>query len=92
MLGRRPGGQTIGRSVARLLPGAVVTLSKAKGRESGWLHRLLSMTRTVVGMPDYEAYLEHFRRFHPDAPILTPRQFYLEFVQARYGDGPTRCC
>jgi uncharacterized short protein YbdD (DUF466 family) len=51
-----------------------------------------SFIRSIAGMPDYEAYLEHFRRFHPDAPLLTRRQFYMEFVQARYGDGPTRCC
>jgi uncharacterized short protein YbdD (DUF466 family) len=43
-------------------------------------------------MPDYDAYIEHLRFHHPDAPVPTPRAFYEEFIRARYGDGPTRCC
>jgi uncharacterized short protein YbdD (DUF466 family) len=43
-------------------------------------------------MPDYAAHVEHVRRCHPDRPIPSPRQFYDEYVRARYGDGPTRCC
>ncbi|MEZ0336321.1 MAG: CstA-like transporter-associated (seleno)protein [Gemmatimonadales bacterium] len=43
-------------------------------------------------MPDYAAHVEHLRRCHPDRPIPTERHFYEEFVRARYGDGPTRCC
>jgi uncharacterized short protein YbdD (DUF466 family) len=43
-------------------------------------------------MPDYAAHVEHLRRCHPDWPIPSPRQFYDEYVLARYGDGPTRCC
>jgi uncharacterized short protein YbdD (DUF466 family) len=48
--------------------------------------------RRIAGMPDYSAYAEHSRRWHPDQPLLTPQQFYQEFVEARYADGPTRCC
>jgi uncharacterized short protein YbdD (DUF466 family) len=54
--------------------------------------RLLSMISQVVGMPDYPAHVEHLRRCHPEQPVPTERQFYEEFVRARYGDGPTRCC
>jgi uncharacterized short protein YbdD (DUF466 family) len=43
-------------------------------------------------MPDYAAYVEHIRSCHPETPVLTRRQFYDDFVRARYGDGPTRCC
>ncbi|MFL5402765.1 MAG: YbdD/YjiX family protein [Gemmatimonadales bacterium] len=43
-------------------------------------------------MPDYDAYAEHLRRCHPSTPIPTEREFYEEFVQTRYRDGPTRCC
>ena len=52
----------------------------------------LSFLRHIAGMPDYAAYTEHIRRCHPGRPIPTKRQFFEEFVQARYGDGPTRCC
>jgi uncharacterized short protein YbdD (DUF466 family) len=43
-------------------------------------------------MPDYAAHLEHLRRCHPERPVPTEREFYEAFVQARYADGPTRCC
>jgi uncharacterized short protein YbdD (DUF466 family) len=56
------------------------------------LGRLLSFLRQIVGMPDYAAHLEHLRRCHPGHPIPTERQFYEEYVRARYSDGPTRCC
>jgi uncharacterized short protein YbdD (DUF466 family) len=54
--------------------------------------KVSSLLRKIAGMPDYAAYVEHLRRRHPGQRPLTRRQFYDEFVQARYGDGPTRCC
>ena len=58
---------------------------------AGW-RRMLSVIRRISGMPDYAAHIEHLRRCHPEQLIPTERQFYDDFVQARYGDGPTRCC
>ena len=43
-------------------------------------------------MPDYAAYVAHLERCHPGRPVPSEREFYLEYVRARYGDGPTRCC
>jgi uncharacterized short protein YbdD (DUF466 family) len=57
-----------------------------------WSRRVASVVRRIAGMPDYAAHLEHLRRCHPDRAVPTERQFYEEFVRARYGDGPTRCC
>jgi len=56
------------------------------------LRRALSAVRRIAGMPDYSAHVEHLRRYHPDQPVPTERQFYDEFTRARYSDGPTRCC
>jgi uncharacterized short protein YbdD (DUF466 family) len=56
------------------------------------LGRVLSAVRRIAGMPDYSAHVEHLRRYHPDRPVPTERQFYDEFTRARYSDGPTRCC
>ena len=53
---------------------------------------VLSALKRVLGMPDYPGYLAHLRACHPDRPIPTERQFFDEYVHARYGDGPTRCC
>jgi len=56
------------------------------------LSGLGSAVRRVAGMPDYEAHLEHLRRCHPERAVPSEREFYEEFVRARYADGPTRCC
>jgi uncharacterized short protein YbdD (DUF466 family) len=70
---------------------------RAEGRTRlGWTRTLptkvLDAIRRIAGMPDYCAYLAHVRHCHPEAEPMTERQFYHEFVRARYGDGPTRCC
>jgi uncharacterized short protein YbdD (DUF466 family) len=54
--------------------------------------RFLAYLRRIAGMPDYAAHVEHFRRCHPHFPVPTERQFFEDFIRARYGDGPTRCC
>jgi uncharacterized short protein YbdD (DUF466 family) len=43
-------------------------------------------------MPDYAAHVEHLRRYHPERPLPSPREFYDEFIRCRYAEGPTRCC
>jgi uncharacterized short protein YbdD (DUF466 family) len=54
--------------------------------------RVLRVVRRVAGMPDYAAHVEHLRRYHPERPLPSPREFYDEFVRCRYAEGPTRCC
>ena len=56
------------------------------------LSDLLVTLRSIAGMPDYQHYVEHLRQHHPERPIPSERDFYDDFVRARYGDGPTRCC
>jgi uncharacterized short protein YbdD (DUF466 family) len=56
------------------------------------LERVLRVVRRVAGMPDYAAYVEHLRRCHPERPAPSRRQFYDDYLRARYADGPTRCC
>ena len=56
------------------------------------LGALVAALRRVAGMPDYAVYVGHLRRCHPERPIPTEREYFAEYVSARYGDGPTRCC
>lgn len=56
------------------------------------LGRLLVALRRIAGMPDYASYVEHLRRCHPALPEPSERQFYEDFIRARYEEGPTRCC
>jgi uncharacterized short protein YbdD (DUF466 family) len=54
--------------------------------------RLADLLGRVAGMPDYGAYVEHLRRCHPGCAVPTEREYFEQYVAARYGDGPTRCC
>lgn len=56
------------------------------------LPTFLSVVRSIAGMPDYAAHVEHLRRAHPGRPIPTEREFFEGFVRNRYEGGPTRCC
>ena len=51
--------------------------------------------RLMVGIPDYETYLEHRRAKHPSEPVMTYEEFFKERQDARYAFGKgkiSRCC
>ena len=49
--------------------------------------------RLMVAMPDYDSYVEHMHRKHPDPPVMDYEAFFRERQEARYGSkaGP-KCC
>ena len=57
--------------------------------------RLRQVGYLMVGMPDYDNYVEHMRRCHPEQPVMSYSEFFRDRQQARYGGGkgrPVRCC
>ncbi len=51
--------------------------------------------RLMVGIPDYETYVQHRRTTHPDDPVMTYEEFFVEWQNARYAVGKGRfrgCC
>lgn len=48
--------------------------------------------RLMVGIPDYDTYVQHMRLKHPDKPHMTYEEFFRERQQARYGGGVGKCC
>ncbi len=51
--------------------------------------------RLMIGIPDYETYVEHRKTVHPGAPIMTYEEFFRACQERRYtgGQGRTpRCC
>ena len=54
--------------------------------------RFAHAIRGIAGMPDYRAYLEHCQSCHPGRAPLAEREFFAEYLRARYADGPNRCC
>ena len=48
--------------------------------------------RLAIGIPDYDVYVAHVRRTHPDVEPMTRDEFFRERMEARYGKGRSRCC
>lgn len=48
--------------------------------------------RLMVGVPNYDAYLDNHRRTHPEGTPMSYEEFFRERQQARYGGGAGRCC
>ena len=47
----------------------------------------------MVGVPDYDTYVEHLAVNHPEQVPMTREGFFRERQAARYGtDGGLRCC
>ncbi|MCT6880228.1 MAG: YbdD/YjiX family protein [Commensalibacter sp.] len=49
--------------------------------------------RLMVGIPDYETYVNHMKTNHPDQPIMDYKEFFRDRQDVRYGGkGGFRCC
>jgi uncharacterized short protein YbdD (DUF466 family) len=50
--------------------------------------------RLMVGVPDYDTYVQHMRLTHPEQTPMSYEEFYRDRVEARYGgkNGSSRCC
>jgi uncharacterized short protein YbdD (DUF466 family) len=46
--------------------------------------RLRDIARLMVGIPDYEVYVQHRRRVHPGEPIMSYEEFFRERQNSRY--------
>ncbi len=58
-------------------------------------HWAASTARLMVGVPDYQTYVEHRRARHPEKPIMTYEEFFRERQNARYAVEKGRfkgCC
>ena len=56
------------------------------------LRRAAAIVRLVIGVPDYDRYLEHMRERHPQAVPLSREQFVMGYLRARYEKPGARCC
>lgn len=54
---------------------------------------LCRAARLMCGIPDYDGYVAHLRRHHPERPVPSYAEFFRERQDARYGrSGNARCC
>ena len=65
-------------------------LGQSVNRTGGYLGQTL---RLMVGVPDYDSYLDHMGRTHPDQTPMTYAEFFENRQNARYsGRGRVGCC
>lgn len=63
------------------------------GQAASSAGRYLGQTlRLMVGVPDYQNYVEHMRRTHPDQEPMSYEEFFRERQSARYGGGKRIAC
>lgn len=48
--------------------------------------------RTIVGVPDYELYLQHVLEHHPEVKPMTREEFARDQLENRYNRPGNRCC
>lgn len=53
---------------------------------------LLRWFDAIVGGQDYQRYVAHLRRTHPDRPIPTEREYWRERHDAADRNPSNRCC
>lgn len=53
--------------------------------------KIWSILREASGETDYARYCQHLRAHHPDRPLPSEKQFYLERLNRKYAR-VSRCC
>lgn len=56
------------------------------------LTRATSTLNRIIGAPDYDTYLAHAARCHPDSPPLSRDEFVKQRLNDKYSRPGTRCC
>ncbi|WP_235281613.1 YbdD/YjiX family protein [Thermoactinomyces daqus] len=54
--------------------------------------KIANVLNEIAGVPNYERYLEHFRKAHPDETPLTEAEFHRRAIDEKYGGGSIRRC
>ena len=61
-------------------------------RLTGGLRSAARVCRAVLGVPDYERYVEHVRTHHPGTEPLSRDEFLRRRQSDRYERPGSRCC
>ena len=56
------------------------------------LDRVAAVVRRIIGVPDYDRYVAHARRCHPDQPLMSRDEFMRQRMVERYSRPGARCC
>lgn len=71
--------------------GASAGVSRLGGAARAW-GALTWYVKGVLGESDYQRYVAHLRRVHPDAEVPTVREYWRERYAAQDANPGARCC
>lgn len=78
--------------MSRSMPSPAEAAALASRLLARWWRASAQTARLAIGIPDYDNYVDHMRRRHPDRAPMTRDEFFHERMLARYGKGRSRCC
>jgi len=73
-------------------PASTVSMHGDVNRIAAALKRIGDIVRRIIGAPDYNTYVQHMARCHPDVVPMTARQFERQRLEDRYSRPGSRCC
>jgi len=57
-----------------------------------WWKRTAAIVRRIIGAPDYERYVKHMEKHHPECALMSHDAFVTEQMTAKYTRPGSRCC
>ena len=57
-----------------------------------WARRTAAIVKRIIGAPDYDGYLAHMRRRHPERTPLGREEYIAAQLRTRYEKPGARCC
>jgi uncharacterized short protein YbdD (DUF466 family) len=57
-----------------------------------WWQKAAATIRRIIGAPDYERYVRHMEKHHPECALLSHDAFVTERMTAKYTRPGSRCC
>lgn len=57
-----------------------------------WWKKTAAIIRRIIGAPDYERYVQHMEKHHPDCALMSHDAFVTERMTAKYTRPGSRCC
>lgn len=67
-------------------------MTKLISQTSKWLKTMYCYLNEIAGVPNYERYLEHVRKHHPEQTPLSETEFHRRAIDEKYGSGNIRRC
>ncbi len=57
-----------------------------------WFGRVADTARLMCGVPDYDTYVAHVKKTHPDQEAMTYEAFFENRMNAKFNGGGMKAC